>query len=72
MRQGVPRSGPPSASNANGEPYEGANAAVDEAAAREGVRAPAAFPPQQVETYLNTLWLQDPDRWQSLEAVSLG
>lgn len=51
---------------------EGADAAVDEAAAQEGVRALAAFPPQQVETYLNTLWLQDPDRWQSLEAVSLG
>lgn len=46
--------------------------AIGEAAAREGVRALAAFPPHQVETYLNTLWLQDPDRWQSLEAVSLG
>lgn len=45
---------------------------IGEAAARDGVRALAAFPPHQVETYLNTLWLQDPDRWQSLEAVSLG
>jgi len=51
---------------------DAADATVGEAAAQEGVRALAAFPPSQVETYLNTLWLQDPDRWQSLEAVSLG
>jgi hypothetical protein len=41
---------------------------LDEAAAREGVRAlAAAYPREQVETYLNTLWLQDPERWRTLE-----
>jgi hypothetical protein len=30
----------------------------------------AAYPREQVETYLNTLWLQDPDRWQILERAS--
>jgi hypothetical protein len=28
------------------------------------------FAPQEVATYLNTLWLQDPDHWHSLEALS--
>jgi hypothetical protein len=38
-----------------------------EPAAREGVRAlAAAYPREQVETYLNTLWLQDPARWTVL------
>jgi hypothetical protein len=31
------------------------------------VVALVSFPPAQVETYLNTLWLQDPDRWGALE-----
>ena len=36
--------------------------------ARAGVRAlSAAFPKDQVQVYLNTLWLQDPDRWGPLE-----
>jgi hypothetical protein len=26
----------------------------------------AAYPRHQVETYLNTLWLQDPERWEAL------
>jgi hypothetical protein len=40
---------------------------LGEDAARAGVRAlAAAFPPAQVETYLNTLWLQDPERWAVL------
>jgi hypothetical protein len=44
---------------------------LPEAAAREGVRALlAAYPREQVETYLNTLWLQDPDRWGVLERSS--
>jgi hypothetical protein len=44
---------------------------LPEAAARAGVRAlRAAYPREQVETYLNTLWLQDPDRWQALERSS--
>jgi hypothetical protein len=25
------------------------------------------FPPREIETYLNTLWLQDPEHWQALE-----
>ena len=44
---------------------------LPEAAARAGVRAlRAAYPREQVETYLNTLWLQDPDRWRVLEQSS--
>ena len=40
-------------------------------AARAGVRAlAAAFPREQVEVYLNTLWLQDPERWAPLEHAS--
>jgi hypothetical protein len=31
------------------------------------VAALASFPPGEVRTYLNTLWLQDPDRWATLE-----
>lgn len=34
------------------------------------VAALASFPAGEVRTYLNTLWLQDPDRWGALEAVS--
>jgi hypothetical protein len=30
----------------------------------------ASFPHGQVRTYLNTLWLQDPERWAALEAVA--
>lgn len=38
-----------------------------EAAARAGVQALAAsFTPAEIETYLNTLWLQDPERWGAL------
>ena len=40
---------------------------VTEDAVRAGVGALAAsFPRADIETYLNTLWLQDPDRWQAL------
>jgi hypothetical protein len=47
---------------------EGDVAPLAEPAAREGVRAlAAAYSPEQVQTYLNTLWLQDPERWQVLE-----
>jgi len=38
--------------------------------ARAGVAALATFPAEQVRTYLNTLWLQDPDRWGALEAAA--
>src|SRR6185295_4332220 len=35
---------------------------------REGVLAlKAKFPVDQVLTYVNVLWLQDPERWQALE-----
>jgi hypothetical protein len=41
-----------------------AGAPLDEEKARAAVRAlAAAHPRAQVETYLNTLWLQDPERW---------
>ena len=30
----------------------------------------AAFPTAQVTTYLNTLWLQDPERWAALERIA--
>jgi hypothetical protein len=40
-------------------------------AARKALGVLAAFPPDQVRTYLNTLWLQDPERWAALaEAAS--
>ena len=53
----------------NGLLAEDASAqAVPEAVARRGVEAAlAAFPADHVRTYLNTLWLQDHDRWEALE-----
>jgi hypothetical protein len=46
-------------------------APLGEEAARAGVKALlAAYPPEHVQTYLNTLWLQDPDRWGALENLS--
>jgi hypothetical protein len=43
-------------------------AALAEAPARTGVAALLrAFPREQVELYLNALWLQDPERWAVLE-----
>jgi len=46
--------------------------AVAEESARKGVAAlrAAGHSPEQVRTYLNTLWLQDPDRWKALEDLS--
>ena len=44
-------------------------AAVPSERARAAVAALASFPAASVRTYLNTLWLQDPDRWGSLEAA---
>jgi hypothetical protein len=44
---------------------------LGEEAARAGVKALlAAYPREQVQTYLNTLWLQDPERWAALESLS--
>jgi hypothetical protein len=42
---------------------------VSEAQARVALGALASFPDDQVRTYLNTLWLQDPERWQALEGL---
>jgi hypothetical protein len=36
-------------------------------AARAAVGALGSHPPTHVRTYLNTLWLQDPERWAALE-----
>ena len=36
---------------------------------REGMKALASFPKEQVATYHNTLFLQDPGRWSALEEV---
>jgi hypothetical protein len=41
---------------------------VSEEKVKAAVAALASFPAGQVQTYLNTLWLQDPDRWKALEA----
>jgi hypothetical protein len=41
-------------------------------AARAGIASLlAAYPRPQVETYLNTLWLQDPDRWNAVTEPSI-
>ena len=37
--------------------------------ARSAVAALASHPPGHVRTYLNTLWLQDPERWEALQAA---
>lgn len=50
---------------------EAGDAAVSREAAAKGTAALAAagFTPDQIRTYLNTLWLQDPDRWAALESL---
>jgi hypothetical protein len=48
-------------------------APVGEAEARRGVEALlAAYPSEHVRTYLNTLYLQDHDRWAVLERAVAG
>lgn len=42
---------------------------VDAAGAQAALASLAAFPAHEVRTYLNTLWLQDKERWQALEAL---
>ena len=37
--------------------------------ARQAVAALASFPAAEVRTYLNTLWLQDPERWGVLQTA---
>lgn len=44
--------------------------ALDQDAARKAVSALGPFPLHQVTTYLNTLWLQEPERWSILEKVA--
>jgi hypothetical protein len=44
--------------------------AFNDGSARAGVGALASFPREQVEVYLNTLFLQDPVRWAPLEHAS--
>jgi hypothetical protein len=52
-------------------PEDALEGPVGEAAARAGYQAiAAAFPEHEVQAYLNTLWLQDHDRWLVLEAVA--
>jgi hypothetical protein len=41
--------------------------AADAASKGGAARRAAGHTPEQVRTYLNTLWLQDPDRWKALE-----
>jgi hypothetical protein len=38
--------------------------------ARAAVGTLSAYPAGQVRTYLNTLWLQDPERWAALEGAA--
>ena len=47
------------------EESEGAPITADQA--RAALQALSGFPREQVQTYLNTLWLQDPVRWAALE-----
>jgi len=51
---------------------EGEAAPVTPEQARAGVAALSSFPAGQVRTYLNTLSLQDPERWGALEAAAEG
>jgi hypothetical protein len=54
--------------DALGLPHEnGAPLAEDQVVTAR--RALASFPPEQVETYFNTLWLQDPARWAALASL---
>jgi hypothetical protein len=54
----------------NGILKDEAGEPVSEAAARAGVQAlRASFSSAEIETYVNTLWLQDPERWEVLAAM---
>jgi hypothetical protein len=44
-------------------------APVSTEAARKAVATLGSFPRDHVETYLNTLWLQDEERWSALAEV---
>ena len=46
-------------------------ATLDDARMRKGLEAlKARFSAHEIRTYLNTLWLQDPDRWNGLRDLS--
>jgi hypothetical protein len=49
---------------------EADGAAITTEQARTAVQALSSFPREQVLTYLNTLWLQDPARWAALAATA--
>lgn len=49
---------------------EGTPEKVDETAVRKALDALSTFPRSEVEVYLNTLWLQDPERWEALPTVA--
>ena len=49
--------------DAEGGPITAAEASI-------ALQALASFPREQVLTYLNTLWLQDNERWAALEAAA--
>jgi hypothetical protein len=50
---------------------ESDDVAVSDAALEKATRALAReFPREQVDVYLNTLWLQDPDRWGGLSRAT--
>jgi hypothetical protein len=42
---------------------------IPDEAIRGGLQAVKTFPDNQVATYLNVLWLQDPERWAGLPGV---
>jgi hypothetical protein len=42
---------------------------VDSERARRAAGTLQAFPADEVRTYFNTLWLQDPERWYALEGL---
>jgi len=46
-----------------------AAAPVTPESAKAAVSTLASFPAGEVRTYLNTLWLQDPERWGALEGA---
>jgi hypothetical protein len=54
-------------------PDEPGAPSIEEGAARRGYEAASkSFPEDQVRTYLNTLWLQDHDRWAVLDRLVAG
>jgi hypothetical protein len=45
---------------------------LDGSRLRSGLDAlKARFRPEEIRTYFNTLWLQDPDRWEALRALEV-